>query len=110
MVDEFGRKELPEVVVAPEENVTRVAAREFTEQAVRGCGWDLVHGEPREGDAAYLTQGKTYNTHIGVVFFRQGRQFILHARKGVGVVASDKHGLAMNCLRERGYWRYASPL
>lgn len=110
MVEEFGRKDLPAVLVIPEEKTTRIAAREFTEKAVRDCGWDLVQGAPREGDAAYMTQGKTYTTHIGVVFFNAGRQFILHARKGVGVVASDKHGLAMNCLRERGYWRYASPL
>jgi len=110
MAEEFGHTDLPPVVVAPEDGVTRLAAREFTDEAVRRYGWERVEGLAREGDAAYLTQGKNYNTHIGVVFFINGKQFILHARRGVGVVASDRQGLSLNFLRERGYWRHASAL
>ena len=110
MAEEFHHDDFPEVAVEDGEDVTRLAARGFTEEAVQRRGWRRVEGSPQEGDAAYLTQGRAYNTHIGVVFFRGGRQFILHARRGVGVVASDKLGLNSNFLNERGYWRHAGSL
>lgn len=110
MEEQFGRKGLPPGEAVSEKEITRLAARGFTEEAVRGCGWERVEDEPREGDAVYLTQGKICNTHIGVVFFRGGKRFVLHARKGAGVVVSDRHGLLLNCFRERGYWRYANPV
>lgn len=108
MEEEFGHKNLPAVVTVEECNAVKAAARGFTEDLFLSRGWVRVEsGFVREGDAAYLTQGRTRATHIGVVFFRHGRQLILHARKGLGVVASDRHGLALNFLRERGYWRHA---
>lgn len=111
MSEEFGHKDMPPVVTVQESDAARVAARGFTEDLFLSRGWVKVNdGFVREGDAAYLTQGRTRATHIGVVFFRHGMQMILHARKGVGVVASDRHGLALNFLRERGYWRHASSL
>lgn len=110
MAEEFGHNDMPPVVTVQECDAVRAAARGFTEDLFLSRGWIRVEGEPREGDAAYLTQGRIRATHIGVVFFRHGQQFILHARKGLGVVASDRHGLALNFLRERGFWRHASAL
>lgn len=111
MEREFGHKDMPAVVTVQESEAARVAARGFTDELFTSRGWRRVtDGLLREGDAAYLTQGRTRATHIGVVFFRHGRRLILHARKGIGVVASDQHGLALNFLRERGFWRYAGTL
>lgn len=60
---------------------------------------------PSEGDAVFMTQGIRPH-HVGVVVFIDGKQYILHAQAGVGVICSDMIELRQNGWRIKGYYHY----
>lgn len=105
--NEFG-VDVP-VVSAGHDRSFQIASKLLTDQHTRECGW-LPTAAPKEGDAVYMSKSRKFNTHIGIVFFSKGKLFIIHALRGIGVVASDEQGLKINGLYQKGYWTHANTI
>lgn len=102
--DEFGH-DLP-LICIENKNTLRLAANMLNENTANSLGW-VRTGNPKEGDAVFLSQSRICNTHIGVVIFDGPRRMVLHAMDNLGVVASDAMALRTNNLYEKEFWTYA---
>lgn len=61
-------------------------------------------GEPKEGDAAFLSQGTNVDHHIGMVIFLGKKMYIMHVLNGCGMVISDEMDLSTNGWKITSYW------
>ena len=101
--NEFGR-ELPPDLVPPGTSGACAAMRMMGTDIGDRAGW-IRAKTIKDGDALFLSQGRTRPHHLGVAAVINGKVWVVHALEGgVGVVCSTLAELRQNFWEVKEIW------